>query len=656
MIAISLPDGSTRSLEDGASAADLASNIGPGLAKAAVAAKVNGEVRDLARPLVDGDQVALLTKRDPEALEVLRHSAAHLMADAILRLFPKAQLTIGPVVEDGFYYDIYMPEGKITPDDFEAIENEMAKIAKDGRSFERCEVPYDEANEHYARYRAIDGGHNHFKQELVAGIRERGEPLTFYRHGDFIDLCRGPHVPSTGWLKHVKLTKVSGSYWRADASREQLTRVYGTAFFDKKDLAEYLHLLEEAKKRDHRVLGERLDLFSFNEEAPGFPFFHPKGAMLFNQLTDYMRKLLRRRGYQEVRTPLVLSEELWHTSGHYDNYMENMFFTKLKLRDEKEPEKIHDNVEEERPMAVKPMNCPGHLMVYRTRLHSHNEFPLRIAEMGLVHRRELSGVRHGLFRVQAFTQDDAHHFCTPDQIEGEISMLIDFFKEVYGAFDLHDVRIELSTRPEKSIGSDEMWEKAETALKQALDAKGIEYQVNPGDGAFYGPKIDFHIRDVLKRSWQCGTIQLDFSMPARFGLNYIGADGQKHTPVMLHRACYGSIERFLGIIIENYAGAFPLWLSPTQVWIIPVSEKYVDYARQVNDKLLDAGLRSEINLRDDRVGYKIREASLQKIPYAIVLGEKERDAGTINVRSRDRGELGEMSVANFLEGLEEVSK
>ncbi|MCA9554975.1 MAG: threonine--tRNA ligase [Myxococcales bacterium] len=653
MIHVRLPDGSSRELSDGASAKDLALSIGPGLAKAAVAAKVNDAIVDLARPLPDGAEVALLTKRDPEALEVLRHSAAHLMADAILRVYPKAQLTIGPVVEGGFYYDIYSPDEKISPDDFAKIEGEMQKIAKAGVAFERHEVGGGAGDEIYARYKAIDGGNNRFKQEIVDGLKAQGATLSFYKHGDFVDLCRGPHVPDTGWLKHVKLTHISGAYWRGDADREQLIRVYGTAFFSKEDLKEHLDLIEEAKKRDHRVLGEQLDLFTFNEEAPGFPFFAPRGTMLFNLLVDYMRSLLRRRGYKEVKTPLILSEELWHTSGHYDNYLENMFFTKLKLRDEKEPSHIHDNVEEERPMAVKPMNCPGHLMVYRTRHHSHNEFPLRFAEMGLVHRREMSGVRHGLFRVQAFTQDDAHHFCTPDQIEGEIGMLIDFFKEVYGAFDLDDVRIELSTRPEKSIGSDEMWEKAESALENALDHKGIEYVVNAGDGAFYGPKIDFHIRDVLKRSWQCGTIQLDFSMPERFGLTYIGADGNKHTPVMLHRACYGSLERFMGIIIENYAGKFPLWLAPEQIQVLPISEKFFDYAKDVTAKLLDAGLRAEANLKDDRVGYKIRQASLQKIPYQIVVGEKEQENGTINVRSRDKGELGEMSLEAFLNSVSE---
>ncbi|MBK8011604.1 MAG: threonine--tRNA ligase [Deltaproteobacteria bacterium] len=647
MINVSLPDGSIRSLEDGATVLDLAKSIGPGLAKAAVAGKVADRLVDVSHHLEDGDAVAILTKKDPEALEILRHSAAHLMADAILRLFPKAQLTIGPVVQDGFYYDIYLPEGKLTPDDFEPIEREMAQIAKAGLPFSRCEVR-DDADENFARYKGIDGGANKFKLEIVEGVKGRDEVLSFYKHGDFIDLCRGPHVPDTGFLKNVKLTRVAGAYWRGDAQREQLTRVYGTAFFTKEDLKEYLDLIEEAKKRDHRVLGENLELFTFSEEAPGFPFFLPRGATLFNSLQDYMRSLLRSRGYQEVRTPLILSESLWHTSGHYDNYMENMFFTKLKLRDEKQAEVIHDNVDEERPMAVKPMNCPGHLVLYRSKTHSHNEFPLRIAEMGLVHRREMSGVRHGLFRVQAFTQDDAHHFCTPDQIADEVRMLIQFFKDVYSAFDLNDVRIELSTRPEKRIGDDAIWDRAEGALKAALDAASIEYQINEGDGAFYGPKIDFHIRDVLKRSWQCGTIQMDFSMPSRFGLTYVGADGQRHTPVMIHRACYGSLERFMGIIIENYAAKFPTWLAPLQIQVLPVSEKFNDYAIATTNRLRAAGLRAETNLKDDRVGYKIRLASLQKIPYALVVGEKEVNNGTVNVRSRDRGELGEMAFDAFV--------
>ncbi|MBE7492289.1 MAG: threonine--tRNA ligase [Planctomycetes bacterium] len=655
MPSVKLPDGSLRQLKDGASAADLAAAIGPGLAKAAVAAKVNGTVVDLSRPLPDGAEVAILTKKDKEGLEVLRHSAAHLMADAILRIFPKAQLTIGPVVEDGFYYDIYYPEGKITPEDFPKIEAEMARIAKEARPFVRCVSGYDDANEHYARYRAIDGGHNKFKQELVGGIKERGEELTFYKHGDFIDLCRGPHVPDTGWLKHVKLTKVSGAYWRADQTREQLQRVYGTAFFSKEELDAYFHMLEEARKRDHRLIGEQQELFMFTEDAPGFPFYLPKGAQLWNTLAAYARNKLRKRGYHEVKAPIILSESLWHTSGHYENYLENMFFTRMKVGDEKNPGRVLD-VEEERPMAVKPMNCPGHCLIFKHKLRSHNEMPLRYSELGLVHRRELSGVRHGLFRVQAFTQDDAHHFVTPDQIVSEVQMLIDYFKEVYTDFEINDYHMELSTRPPKRVGTDEMWDRAENALKQALESRGYSYRLNPGDGAFYGPKIDFHIRDSLKRTWQCGTIQLDFSMPARFGLEYVGADGQRHTPVMIHRAGLGSLERFMGMIIEHYAGAFPLWLAPVQAMILPVGEKFEAYAQQVKDRLIDFGLRVEVNLKNDRLNYKIREASLQKIPYILVVGDKEQQNGSVNVRSRDKGELGEMPVPAFLESLPDWKK
>ena len=652
MIKIKLADGSEREISENKTVFDLAKSISSGLAKGAAAGLVNGKLVDLSHPLQSGDEVKIYTKKDPESLEVLRHSAAHLMADAILRLFPKAELTIGPVTEDGFYYDIYLPEGKITSDDFARIEKEMQRIVKQNHPFKRCTAGEDEANEYYARYLAIDGGKNKFKAEIVEEIKSRKEDLTFYKHGEFIDLCRGPHVPHTGWLKNIKLTKVSGAYWRADAAREQLTRVYGTAFFEKKELTDYLNFLEEAKKRDHRVLGEKLDLFTFFDDAPGFPFFHANGTLLFNLLSEYMRSLLRRQSYSEVKTPLVLSEELWHKSGHYDNYMENMFFTKLKLRDPKDNEQIRDNVIEERPMALKPMNCPGHVMLYRSRLHSHKEFPLRMAEMGLVHRRELSGVRHGLFRVQAFTQDDAHHFCTPEQVTAEIVMLIDFFKEVYTQFNLDDIRVELSTRPEKSIGSDDMWERSELALEEALKKAGIEYVINPGDGAFYGPKIDFHIRDTLKRSWQCGTIQLDFSMPERFGLTYVGQDGQKHTPVMIHRACYGSLERFLGIIIENYAGAFPLWLAPVQLEILPISDKYNEYAQTLNKTFLEKGLRTYLNLKDDRIGYKIRESSLKKVPYCIIVGEKEVANSTVNVRSRDKGDLGEMSLDSFVKQLE----
>ncbi len=655
MLSVKLPDGSAREVKDGASVADLALAIGPRLAKDAVAAKMNGKVVDMSLPLIDKAEIQILTKKDKEALEVLRHSAAHMMADAILRIFPKAQLTIGPVVEDGFYYDIYLAEGKITGDDFPKIEAEMAKIAKDAFPFVRCLSSYDEASEHFARYKAIDGGQNKFKQELVEGIKAKGDPLSFYKHGDFIDLCRGPHVPNTGWLKFVKLTKVSGSYWRADAQREQLQRVYGTAFFTKEEMDAHFHMLEEAKKRDHRVLGEQLELFMFSEDAPGFPFYLPRGTQLWNNLANYARNKLKKRGYHEVKGPIVLAESLWHTSGHYQNYLENMFFTKMKMDDEKNPGNVVE-VEEERPMAVKPMNCPGHCLIFKHKLRSHNEMPLRYSELGLVHRRELSGVRHGLFRVQAFTQDDAHHFVTPDQIVTEVQMLIDYFKEVYTDFGIADYHMELSTRPAKRVGSDEMWDRAEDSLKQALESAGYKYKLNPGDGAFYGPKIDFHIRDSLKRTWQCGTIQLDFSMPARFELQYVGADGQRHTPVMIHRAGLGSLERFMGMIIEHYAGAFPLWLAPLQVQILPVSEKFEDYAREVWGKLVDFGLRVEMNLKDDRLGYKIREAALQKTPYVLVLGDKEKEGNTINVRSRDKGELGEMTLAKFFESLESWQK
>jgi threonyl-tRNA synthetase len=459
-------------------------------------------------------------------------------------------------------------------------------------------------------------------------------------------------VPSTKWLQNVKLMRVSGAYWRADASREPLTRVYGTAFFTKNDLAAYLHRLEEAKKRDHRVLGEQLDLFHFSDDAPAMPFFHPKGTIIFNLLAEYMRKQLALRDYREVRTPLIYSDRMWHQSGHYENYLENMFFTKFKERDAVNPELVHDNIETGRQMAVKPMNCPGHTQVYAHRLHSYQDLPLRMCEMAVVHRRELSGVRMGLFRVQHITQDDAHHFCMPGQIESEVRMLIDFFFEVYSAFELHDVTLELSTRPAKSVGSDEMWERAESALTRVLEDFGRGYKLNPGDGAFYGPKIDFHIRDAIGRNWQCGTIQVDFSMPERFGLEYVGQDGARHTPVMIHRACYGSLERFFGVITEHFAGAFPLWLAPEQVRVLPIADSYFAYAQKVSDQLSAAGLRAEANLRDGRLGYKIREATMQKIPYLLVVGEKEAEAGTVNVRSRDHGELGAMPVAEFLGRLE----
>ncbi|MEM9458615.1 MAG: threonine--tRNA ligase [Myxococcota bacterium] len=658
-IRVSLPDGSAKDIPEGSSVLDLARAISPRLAKAAVIGVVGDTPVDVTHALRDGDTVKIVTDKDPLGLDTLRHSAAHLMAAAILHEVPGAELTIGPTTDDGFYYDIHLPDGAtLSESDFPRIEKRMAQLAASGDAFVRCEADSKDS-EIYRGYVAIDGGQNRFKQEIIAGLEAKGAfsgaadapTVSFYKTGDFIDLCRGPHVPSAKWLKHVKLMKIAGAYWRADASREQLVRVYGTAFFTKKDLEGYLHLLEEAKKRDHRVLGEKLDLFHFVDEAPGFPFLHPKGTTVYNGLVDFMRAQLQRRDYYEVRTPLILPESTWHTSGHYDHYMENMFFTKRKRRDKDDPHKVTADAEDDRAMAVKPMNCPGHLMIYRHRMHSHHELPLRIAEMGQVHRRELSGVRHGMFRVQAFVQDDAHHFCTPDQIEGEIRMLIAFFFEVYGVFGLDDVRLELSTRPEKSIGSDEVWERAESALQGALDAAGREYQVNAGDGAFYGPKIDFHIRDSLGRSWQCGTIQVDFSMPARFGLDYVGADGGKHTPVMIHRACYGSLERFFGIITEHFAGAFPLWLAPEQVRVLPISEKFHAYAQSVMASLREAGLRATVDQSDERLGFKIRGATMNKVPYLVVVGAKEAEAKTINVRCRDAEDLGETSVDGFVQGL-----
>ena len=652
-ISVSLPDGSHKELAEGSSVLDLAKAISPRLAKAAVLGVVNETPVDVAHTLHDGDQVKIVTDTDPLGLDTLRHSAAHLMAAAILEEFPGAQLTIGPVTEDGFFYDIYMPEGStIVEADFERIESRMKRLADAGAPFERC-VATSKDSDVYRSYVAIDGGTNKFKQEIIAGLEKDGafssdpdaRPVSFYKMGDFIDLCRGPHVPNAKWLKHTKLMKVAGAYWRADATREQLVRVYGTALFKKEDLEAYLHMLEEAKKRDHRVLGEKLDLFHFQDDAPGFPFLHPNGTLVYNGLIDFMRAQLQRREYQEVRTPIILPETTWHTSGHYDHYMENMFFTKRKKRGE-------EDTEEERPMAVKPMNCPGHCMIFAHRLHSHHELPLRIAEMGQVHRRELSGVRHGMFRVQAFVQDDAHHFCTPDQLEGEIQLLIEFFFEVYGVFGLDDVRLELSTRPAKSIGSDEMWQKAEGALHNALTGAGRPFQINPGDGAFYGPKIDFHIRDSLGRTWQCGTIQVDFSMPDRFGLQYVGTDGSRHTPVMVHRACFGSLERFFGIITEHFAGAFPLWLAPEQVRVLPVSEKFNDYAHGVAKGLRSAGLRALVDQSDERLGYKIRNGAMMKVPYLLVVGAKEVESGQVNVRTRDGADLGAMSVEGFLERLD----
>ncbi len=621
-IEIRLPDGSQKELEEGASALDLAESIGPRLAKAATGARINGEAVSLPTTLHDGDAVEILTFTTQDGADVFRHSASHLMASAIMRLRPETKLAIGPAIEDGFYYDIDC-DPPLTEQDFPAIEAEMARIVKEDLPFMREEVSKDDALQFWRKK------DNPYKVELIEQL-EDGR-ITFYRHGDFVDLCRGPHLPSTGRIKAFKLLNVAGAYWRGDERRPMLQRIYGTAFPSKKDLDDHLERLAEAEKRDHRKLGKQLDLFSFHKEGPGFPFFHAKGTVILNALMEFWREEHRKRGYGEVRTPMILDRVLWEQSGHWDHYKENMYFTEIDGRD----------------FAVKPMNCPGGMLIYKTSLRSYRDLPLRLAEEGVVHRHEKSGVLHGLSRVRMFTQDDAHVFATPEQIEGEVVGIIDFVESVYRVFGL-DYGLELSTRPEKSIGTDEMWEQATLALRNALEAKGVTYKVNEGEGAFYGPKIDFHVRDCLKRSWQCATIQVDFAMPDKFDLEYTGADGERHRPVVIHRVVYGAIERFLGILIEHFAGAFPTWLAPVQVRVIPVSDAYADYAKKVEAKLFDAGLRVETDLSDDTLKYKIRAAQTQQVPYMVVVGEREWKEELVSVRHRRQGGLGNMPLGAFI--------
>jgi threonyl-tRNA synthetase len=601
------------------------------LAKAATGARVNGEVVSLMTPLTDGDTVEILTFDSTEGQAVFRHSAAHLMASAILRVRPKTKLAIGPAIEDGFYYDIES-DPPISEDEFPAIEQEMARIVKEDSRFERVAVPKEEALAHFR-----DQG-DQYKVELLEDLEDGA--ITYYRHGDFTDLCRGPHLPNTGRIKAFKLLNLAGAYWRGDEKNPMLQRIYGTAFPSKKQLDEYLHLREEAEKRDHRKLGRQLDLFSFHEVGPGFPFFHPKGMVVLNELLDYWHAEHRARGYGEVRTPIILDRGLWERSGHWDNYRENMYFTRI----------------DERDFAIKPMNCPGGMLVFKAGQTSYRDLPMRLAELGTVHRHEKSGVLHGLFRVRMFTQDDAHIFMTPDQIQDEVIGVIDTVDAFYKLFGF-EYAIELSTRPEKAIGSDEMWEGATDALRKALEAKGLEYTVNEGDGAFYGPKIDFHIRDSLKRSWQCATCQLDFAMPEKFDLEYTGPDGDAHRPVVIHRVIYGSIERFFGILVEHFAGAFPAWLSPVQAVVVPVANAFDDYAVQVRDRLRAEGFRAEADLSDDTMKYKIRTAQTQQVPYMLVVGERERGESAVSVRHRRRGDLGSQPLEAFLAALrDEVSR
>jgi len=622
MAEITLPDGSRLEIADGSTARQLAERIGPGLARAAVAAKINGRLSDLSTPISGQATVQIITPKDDEGLKVMRHSCAHVMAEAVCRIWPGTKLVYGPTVEDGFYYDIDLDE-PIRPTDFERIEQRMREIVDADRPFVRKEMGRAEALEKLAG--------DKYKSDNIR--HAEGDIISFYSHGDgFEDLCRGPHAPSTGKVGSFKIMSVAGAYWHGDPTQKMLQRVYGTAWPTKKELDDYLHRLEEAKRRDHRVLGRQLDLFSFNDAGPGFAFMHPNGMIIWNAIVDFWRAVHDRYGYREIKTPIILNEDLWHRSGHWDNYKENMYFTSF----------------DDTGYAIKPMNCPGGCLVYKTAKHSYREFPMRVAELGLVHRHEASGVMHGLFRVRQFTQDDAHIFCAPGQIEAEIIGVIELTFELYQAFGFEDFHVELSTKPEKHIGSDEIWEVATNALKDALKHKEIDYKINEGDGAFYGPKIDFHVRDCLKRSWQLGTIQLDFSMPERFGLVYTDKDNTEKTPVMIHRAVLGSFERFIGILIEHYGGNFPLWLSPEQARILPISEKTNDYAGVVEGKLKEVNLRCTCDCSDEKIGAKIARAHGDRPPYMLVVGPKEAESGAVNVRIRGVKENETMGIESFL--------
>nr|PZN11583.1 MAG: threonine--tRNA ligase [Caldicoprobacter oshimai] len=618
-----LKDGSVRQYPEGTAIADIVNDISKKLAKSAVAAQVNGRTVDLSAKVYEDCNLNILTFDDDEGKKVFWHTSSHIMAQAVKRLFPDAKLAIGPAIDNGFYYDFDV-ERPFSPEDLQAIEEEMNRIVKEDLPLERFVLPREQAIE-FVKERGEP-----YKVELIGDIPE-GAEISFYKQGDFVDLCTGPHLPSTGMVKAIKLLSVAGAYWRGDERNKMLQRIYGISFPKKSQLEEYLQRLEEAKKRDHRKLGKELDLFSLHEEGPGFPFFHPKGMIIRNVLEDFWRKEHYRRGYQEIKTPIILNRDLWIRSGHWDHYRENMYFTKIDGED----------------YAIKPMNCPGSMILYKRKIHSYRDLPLRVAELGLVHRHELSGVLHGLMRVRCFTQDDAHIFMLPEQIKDEILGVIDLVDYFYGIFGFK-YHVELSTRPENSMGSDEDWERATNALKEALEAKGLEYKINEGEGAFYGPKIDFHLEDSIGRTWQCGTIQLDFQMPERFDLTYVGPDGGKHRPVMIHRVVFGSIERFIGILIEHFAGAFPTWLAPVQVRILTITDRTNAYAEEVAQKLRDADIRVETDLRNEKIGYKVREAQLEKIPYMLVLGDKEQENGTVAVRARGRGDLGAMPLDEFM--------
>lgn len=626
MITIRLKDGKELHFENEVTLFEAAKKISNSLAKDVLVAKVDGELTDIRNNITDGTQVEFFTKADKEGLFTLRHTAAHVMAQAIQHLYPGTKFAIGPAIDDGFYYDLES-DHVFSQEDFAAIEKEMAKISKANLPIEKKILSRNEALEFF-RSRNQD-----YKVILIQDLPEDAI-ISTYTQGDFTDLCRGPHVRSTGKLKVFKLMTVAGAYWRGDEHNKMLQRIYATAFFDKEELDQFLFVRAEAQKRDHRKLGKQLNLFSFHEEGPGFPFFHPKGMVIRNELIAYERELFREFGYEEIMTPIILSKKLWLQSGHWDHYKENMYFTQI----------------DEEDYAVKPMNCPGGILYYKTNQHSYRELPKRVGEFGIVHRHELHGALHGLFRVRVFTQDDAHIFMTQDQMKDEVIKTMEMYRKLYSVFGL-EYHVELSTRPENSMGSEELWEISTNALRDAVEAAGVPYVINEGDGAFYGPKLDFHIKDCLGRTWQCGTIQMDMQLPERFDVNYVGEDGEKHRAVMLHRAGYGSLERFIGILIEHFAGAFPSWIAPVQVKVVPVTEKHMNYARSVADALSASNVRVEIEEGNDTLGYKIRKAQMEKVPYTLVVGDKEMNGHTVSVRSRKNGDEGSLPVAVFVSNL-----
>lgn len=629
MISVTLPDGSQRQFDHPVSIHDIAFDIGAGLARAALAGKVNGKLVDTSYVIDSDADVAIVTERDEEGLDIIRHSTSHLMAQAVKQLYPEAQVTIGPVIEDGFYYDFSYPQG-FTPDDLEKIQQRMEEIVKQDLPVQREEIPRDAGIQ---MFREMG---EEYKAEILEDIPQ-GEVLSVYRQGDFVDLCRGPHVPSTGKLKAFKLMKLAGAYWRGNSDNEMLQRVYGTAWQDKKALKGYLHRLEEAEKRDHRKIAKSLDLFHLQEEAAGMIFWHDNGWRIYREVENYIRNVLRDNGYQEVRTPQVVDRTLWEKSGHWDKFGDMIFSTHSENRD----------------YAVKPMNCPCHIQIFNQGLKSYRDLPLRMAEFGSCHRNEPSGTLHGLMRLRGFTQDDAHIFCTEDQIQSEVATFIELLHEVYADFGFNEIIVKLSTRPENRVGSDEVWDKAEHALEQALNAAELDWELQPGEGAFYGPKIEFSLKDCLNRVWQCGTIQVDFSMPGRLDASYVADDGSKQVPVMLHRAILGSLERFIGILIEEYAGAFPTWLAPKQAMVMGISDKQSDYVKQVAQDLQKQGFRVETDLRNEKIGFKIREHTLRRVPYLLVVGEREEQNHAVAVRTRKGEDLGAMSLQDFTNLLQE---